>query len=126
MKQAIQKNPYDDLLVRTDEKPAGDRTQWKTVTRKIWEDDSDNRWRVRIIIANPAPFKFYVGYDVMTQQGGFFVNPGVEYNYAVNERNAILYALGRLLANCIDIFNDEQQRTIRQAIMDNRQLSLFD
>lgn len=126
MKQEKLTNPYDDLLVRTDEKPAGDRTQWKTVTRKIWEDDTDSRWRIRIVIANPAPFRFYVGYDVATPQGGFFVNPGEECDYAINERNAILYALGRLLANRIDIFNDEQQRTIRQAIMDNRQLSLFD
>lgn len=116
-------NPYDHLLIRTDEAVPGNPKEWKTVTHKIWDDDSDSRWRIRIITANPAPFKFFVGFDIETPTGGIYLAPGKEKGYANNERHAMLYALGRIQVN-LDL-TQEQEHAVKEEIFKQRQLTLF-
>ena len=73
MEELKSKNPYDDLLTRSEEAVPGNPKEWKTATHKIWEDDADARWRIRIIIANPVPFKFFIGFDIETPAGGIYL-----------------------------------------------------
>lgn len=119
----VKTSQYDSLLIRTDDAVPGNPKEWKTVTRKVWEDDSDKRWRIRIIIANPAPFKFFVGYDIEIPSGGIYLVPGKEKGYATNERHAMLYALGRIQVN-LDL-TQEQEHAVKEEIFKQRQLSLF-
>ena len=123
MAELKSKNPYDDLLTRSEEAVPGNPKEWKTVTHKVWEDAADGRWRIRIIIANPEPFKFFIGYDIETPSGGIYLVPGKEKNYATNERHAMLYALGRIQAN-LDL-TQEQEHAVKKEIFNQRQLTLF-
>ena len=117
------KNPYDDLLIRSEEPVPGDPKEWKTVTKKVWEDDTEKRWRIRIIIANPVPFKFFIGYDIETPSGGIYLAPGKEKGYTNSERHAMLYALGRIQVN-LDL-TQEQENAVKEEIFKQRQLTLF-
>lgn len=117
------KNPYDDLLIRSEEPVPGDPKEWKTVTKKVWEDDTEKRWRIRIIIANPVPFKFFIGFNIETSSGGIYLAPGKEKGYANSERHAMLYALGRIQVN-LDL-TQEQEHAVKEEIFEQRQLSLF-
>jgi len=111
------------MLIRSDEAVPGNPKEWETVTHKIWEDDTKKRWRIRIIIANPVPFKFFIGYDIKIPSGGIYLVPGQEKGYANNERHAMLYALGRIQAN-LDL-TQKQEHAVKEEIFKQRQLSLF-
>lgn len=123
MAELKSKNPYEDLLTRFEEAVPGNPKEWKTVTHKVWEDDTKKRWHIRIIIANPVPSKFFIGFDIETPSGGIFLAPGKEKDYANSERHAMLYALGRILVN-LDL-TQEQEHAVKEEIFKQRQLSLF-
>lgn len=118
-------NPYDSLLIRTEEAEEVQIKDYKTVTA---HEDGDER--IRVFVANPKPFRFYVGYEINVPDLQLYlfcpVQNYVKYGYATSERGAVLYALGRILANFSSRLPQTIVYNINKAIFQHRQLSLFE
>ena len=125
MKQEIQTNLYDDLLIRVEEADPGIQIKdFKTITA---HEDGDER--VRIFVANPKPFRFYCGYEINVPTLSLYlyapVQNCVKFGYSLSEQNAVLYALGRILANYGHRLSETINHDIKAAIFQHRQLSIF-
>ena len=124
MAESKSANPYDDLLIRTDE-PA--EIQVKVVkTVPVFDDEHS---RIRLFVANPAPFRFYVGYEISVPEAQLnFYKPVAEMipmGHSTTEQYALLYALGRIMANYGEKLPEYVARSVKQAIFNHRQRSLF-
>ena len=117
-------NPYDDLLIRTDEAVKVQVRDFKTIS--VYDDEHS---RIRLFVANPAPFRFYVGYEISVPEALLnFYKPITEMalmGYSTTEQYALLYALGRIIANYGDKLPEHIAQSVKQAIFNHRQRSLF-
>ncbi len=126
MKKEFQTNLYDDLLIRIEEEEPGIQIKdFKTITA---HEDGDER--IRIFVANPKPFRFFVGYEINVPSLALYlytpVQNCVKFGYSISEQNAVLYALGRILANYGNALSETINHNIKSVIFKYRQLSLFD
>lgn len=126
MKKEFQTNLYDDLLIRIEEEEPGIQIKdFKTITA---HEDGDER--IRIFVANPKPFRFFVGYEINVPSLALYLYAPVQnfakFGYSISEQNAVLYALGRILANYGHKLSETINHDIKAAIFQHRQLSLFD
>ena len=126
MAELKSKNPYDDLLIRT-EKPDSVEVSWEQVkTHEIFEEGN---YRVRVFTANPKPHRFYVGCEICIPEIDVNVYSPVtdcaKIGFATTEQNAMLFMLGRIVANYGDKINEHIAHYLKQAIFNHRQRTLF-
>ena len=119
-------NPYDHLLVRTEE-PENVKIQLAQVkTHEIFEEGN---CRVRVFTANPQPHRFYVGCEICIPDIDVKVYSPVtdcaKIGFATTEQNAMLFMLGRIVANYGDKINEHIAHFLKQAIFNHRQRTLF-
>lgn len=117
-------NPYDHLLIRTEEAVEVQVKDFVTVS--VYDDESS---RIRLLIANPAPFRFYVGYEIRVPEAQLnFYKPISEMaimGHSTSQQYAVLYALGRIIANYGNRLPEYIAKEVKQAIFNYRQRSLF-
>ena len=124
MNKEFQTNPYDHLLNRTEEGADIKIEDVKTI--RVHEDDKE---RIHIFLANPAPFRYYVGCEIsipgVIERCYNTVNDCAKMGFATSKQNAMLYMLGRIMANFGEKLPEHIAHEVKQAIFDNRQRSLF-
>ena len=117
-------NPYDHLLIRTEEAAEVQVKDFKTVS--VFEDDHN---RIRVFVANPKPHRFYVGYEIRVQEAQInFYKPIAEMalmGHSTTDQYALLYALGRIVTNYGEKLPEDIAHSVKQAIFNYRQRSLF-
>ena len=118
------KNQYDHLLIREETNGRFQVKDFKTV--KIYEEGND---RLHIYVANPAPFRFYTGMELTVPELKFklYYPPQnmVKVGHSVTEQNAMLYILGRILANYGHALPAPLVQRIKEEMFNQRQMSLF-
>ena len=124
MAELKSKNPYDHFLIRTEEQVEVQVKDFKTVT--VFEDEHS---RILLFVANPAPFRFYVGYEIRVPEVKLnFYKPVAEMalmGHSTTEQYALLYALGRIVANYGEKLPSYIAQSVKQAIFNHRQRTLF-
>ena len=117
-------NPYDHLLVRTEEAVEVQIKDFKTI--QIFDDIKD---RIRIFVGNPTPHRFYVGCHIIVPDINLYVYSPItdcmKIGFATTEQNAVLFMLGRIVTNYGEKLPAHIAQSVKQAIFDNRQRSLF-
>lgn len=117
-------NPYDHLLIRTEEAVEVQIKDFVTVS--VYDDETS---RIRLLVANPAPFRFYVGYEIRVPEAQLnFYKPISEMaliGHSTSQQYALLYALGRIVANYGDKLPQYIAKEVKRAIFNYRQRSLF-
>jgi hypothetical protein len=119
-------NPYDHLLTRV-ENPIMEEVPWELVkTIEIFEEGNE---RIRVFTANPISFRWFVGCEICVPEIGdriySSVNDCAKVGYATSEQDAILFMLGRIIANFGDKLPEHVAHSVKQAIFNYRQRTLF-
>ena len=124
MAETKSSNPYDHLLIRTEEDVEVQVKDFVTVS--VFDEDNN---RLRLFVANPAPFRFYVGYEIRVPEAQLnFYKPISEMallGHSTSQQYAVLYALGRIVANYGEKLPEPIAKEVKQAIFNYRQRSLF-
>lgn len=118
-------NQYDDLLIRSEEKEEILIKDFKTIS--VFDEGDD---RLRVFVANPCPFRFYTGLEMTIKEKNFHIyyppQNSVKVGYSTTEQYALLYILGRVLANYEAAMPEAMAHSVKKALFDYRQRSLFE